>query len=131
MAEDKCFYCDKLAVRYCDFALGGPIGGYARVGNIGDNLFYAGFDIEQLPYTCDMPMCEDHATQVGAMHICGKQSDHETIDHCPEHVGRTENPAPCSEDEAETLRRAVRAQARREMVRRANKLPATQGSGTK
>lgn len=117
MPEAKCFYCDNPATRYCDFALGGPIAGYERVGNIEDNRFYACFDVDQMPYTCDMPMCEEHATQVGSVHICGKASGHETIDHCPEHRGKREFPCPCSEEEADTLRRAVRAQANRTKMR--------------
>lgn len=124
----KCFYCDKPATRFCDFALGGPIGSYVRIGRIGDNRFHACFDAGQMPYTCDMPMCDEHSKQVGAVHICGKQSSHETIDHCPEHVGRREDHCPCTEEEAETLRRAVRVQANRAKIRAAASIGAKEQS---
>lgn len=121
--KEKCFYCDKPATRFCDFNIGAPIGGYERAGPVADNRFLAYIDAEQLPYTCDMPMCDDHNKQVGHFHICGKEPVHETIDHCPEHVDKREDISPpCREEEAEAIRRGIRAQAKRKMIRASNQL---------
>jgi hypothetical protein len=118
MSQDKCFYCDAPATRYCDFTLGGPIGGYERVGHVRENRFYACFDIEQLPYRCDIAMCEQHATQVGNIFMKG---GNDTVDHCPEHVGKDDfQRTPCTEAEADEMRRFVRATAKRRLIREGN-----------
>ena len=113
----KCFYCDEPAVRYCDFNIGGPIGSYARIGLVSDNKFYACYDIEKMPFTCDMPMCVDHAKHIGNIFMPG---DIEQIDHCPEHVGCDETVGcPCTEEESNVIRRDIRAKARRKIIREA------------
>lgn len=113
----KCFYCDKPATRYCDFAVGGQIGCYVRIGKLSENRFHACFDIDKLPFRCDIPMCEAHGSKVGNIFMSGHN---DTIDHCPDHIGCTENPHPCTEVEADEMRRAVRANARRRMIREAH-----------
>ena len=116
---EKCFYCEKPAVRWCDYTIGGPIAGYARVGPASDNRFYACFDIKQLPYTCDMPMCEDHSAQVGSIFM---PNDIETIDHCPEHAGKSDHKScPCTEEEAAAERRDIQAHARRRIIAEQNR----------
>jgi hypothetical protein len=114
--SEKCFYCDKPATHFCDYKIGGPIGGYERVGPIEKCTFRACFTIQPF-YTCDMPMCDEHKTFVGTFHASGKESWSETIDHCPEHAhGKPEDPYPITEEEAEAIRRDIRAKVRRRQI---------------
>lgn len=125
-AIEKCFYCDAPAVRFCDFHIGGPIGGYERVGPIEDAVFRAYFDVDQMPYTCDMRMCADHNKQVGTVFMPG---DITSIDYCPEHLGEDEGRcSPCTESEAETIRGNIRANARRRLIRAHNRHSSSEGA---
>ena len=114
----KCFYCDAPAVRFCDFVLGWPIGGYVRVGYVSSNRFYAVCCKDGPMFTCDMGVCETHNKQIGMFHASGAAGWSESVDRCPEHAGMKEGMAtPVTADEAETLRRAVFAAARRRLIR--------------
>lgn len=67
-----CHYCDQPAVKLCDYRM-------PRVPG-------------RQHTTCDRPLCEEHATQVGSMHLSyqakggGRRGRWDTIDHCPEHA---------------------------------------------
>lgn len=122
----KCFYCDEPATKLCDFQIGGPIGGYVRDPKHRD-LFYPVFAIEKLPYTCDMPICDRHAHHRGNIFFsAGKDSGMETIDYCEEHrFGQSSGQVkPVLPEEADAARREILFQARRRLIRDANRTPA-------
>jgi hypothetical protein len=113
--QEQCFYCDRPAPLLCDFRLGRPFGGYAadRQGK------YAVPKLDA-PYTCDMPICRDHAELRGQLHVKAKAplGGFDTFDFCPEHQGGDDTkPEIIGDDEAERLRRAVRALANRRLMR--------------
>lgn len=115
--SEKCFYCDAPGTKLCDFVLGWTIGGYVRTGKVADNQFYATCCIDGPMFTCDMSMCDEHSSYQGMFHASGKAGFSESIDYCPEHIGHKDHKAPpMLEDEAATLRRAVRAAAYRRMM---------------
>lgn len=111
---DKCMWCDKPAVRYCDAVIGVEPKGALRdkAGKVTGLL--AGLDGMQ--WTCDAPMCADHAQQVGW--ISGAEPD--SIDHCPHHTKHGEAPMRdllMFDGEAEAKRRDVHAEIRRALMR--------------
>ena len=113
-------WCNKEAVRYCDAVIGIEPKGAIRdsAGNVASLL--AGLDSEQ--WTCDSPMCADHAKQIGW--ISG--SEPESIDRCPHHLKHGEKPMRdliMFADEAEKKRREVHAEIMRSRMRleRSNK----------
>jgi hypothetical protein len=76
----KCAYCDQPATTLCDYQLRPMPPDWRK--NPGFGLF-----------TCDKPMCDAHAVQVGTMIVCTRGGRHGdgccqrmTIDHCPEHA---------------------------------------------
>lgn len=106
---DKCMWCDRPATRYCDAPIGFEAKGAARNKNGTVRQLLIGGDSRM--WTCDAPMCNEHAKQVGF--ICGKDPD--SIDHCPycrENARRTEEMV-MFEDEATAARRRVHAEIRR------------------
>jgi hypothetical protein len=114
--KERCFYCSNAATLLCDFRLGLPFGGYARGGN---GEMYAVSKIAPM-YTCDMPLCRDHAEYRGWLHIkaSGPAGGFDSFDYCPEHRGMTDSqPAVMQESEAERLRRVVQANAQRRLMR--------------
>jgi len=118
--QQRCFYCNKPATLLCDFRLGLPFGGYA----IDQRGKYAVSKLDA-PCTCDMPICRDHAELRGKIHIKARApiGGFDTFDFCPEHHGADDTrPEVISEDEAERLRRAVRALAQRRLMREAGVL---------
>jgi len=67
-----------------------------------------------------MPLCRDHAELRGQLHIKAKAplGGFDTFDFCPEHTRSDDTKAEIvGEDEAERLRRAVRALANRRLIR--------------
>jgi hypothetical protein len=111
----NCFYCGKPATLLCDFILALPLGGYEN-----------GHAVAKIApmHTCDMPLCREHAEYRGWIHIKAakrSQSGFDSYDYCLEHRGVSDNHgagAPTvHEDEAATLRRAVRAAAQRRLMR--------------
>lgn len=107
-------WCDKPAVRYCDAVIGFEATGATRdrSGNVTGLL--TGLDGKQ--WTCDAPMCAEHARQVG--NVCGEDPD--SIDHCPHHAAHPERPMKelvMFEDEAAAKRRKVHAEIRRGRMR--------------
>lgn len=66
----KCHYCDQPAVKLCDEIVGQPWPGHQR--------------------TCDRPLCRDHTTQTGRVHLNfgGGRGGWDSIDKCPEHAGK-------------------------------------------
>jgi len=111
---EKCMWCDKPAVRYCDAVIGVEPKAALRdkSGNVTGLL--AGLDGMQ--WTCDAPMCADHAQQVGW--ISG--AEHDSIDRCPHHTKHGEAPMRdllMFESEAEAKRRDVHAEIRRALIR--------------
>lgn len=111
---EKCMWCDKPATRYCDAVIGMEPRGALRdsKGNVTGLL--GGLDGAQ--FTCDAPMCSDHARQVGW--VCGAEPD--SIDHCPHHTEHGEAPMRdllMFEGEAEVKRRDVHAEIRRSLMR--------------
>jgi hypothetical protein len=120
--QQRCFYCDSPATLLCDFHLGFPFGGYV----IGPKGKYAVTTIEKPIYTCDIPLCREHAEYRGWLHInAGRNSRFDSYDYCPEHRGMTDTDAPVMEEsEAERLRRVVQAHAQRRIMRERGALKA-------
>lgn len=111
---DKCMWCGKPAERYCDAVIGVEPKGALRDRNGKVTGLLAGLDGTH--WTCDAPMCADHARQVGW--VCGTEPD--SIDHCPHHTENGEAPMRdllMFEGEAEARRRDVHAEIRRAFMR--------------
>lgn len=114
---DKCMWCDKPAIRYCDAAIGFEAVAAVRdkAGNVTGLLAGGGNS-----WTCDAPMCDEHSKQVG--HVCWQEPD--SIDRCPHHMEHSEKPMRelvMFECEAEGTRREVHAEIRRALMK--NKRP--------
>ncbi|OXI36783.1 hypothetical protein CFB84_13620 [Burkholderia aenigmatica] len=109
----RCFYCPEPATLLCDHRFGWPIGGFAA-NSQGRYLVKAA----AAPFTCDMPLCSQHAGRIGGVHFrTGRRGYFDSIDLCPEHVGHAQLPAdPMTAVEAERLRQAVRDRARRRLA---------------
>lgn len=72
-------------------------------------------------WTCDAPMCAEHALTVG--HMSGNEP--ETIDYCPYHVDQPRRPLKeliMFEREAERRRREIHAEIRRARMALAEKV---------
>lgn len=107
-------WCEKPATRYCDAVIGVEARGAVRNKQGGVDALLAGLDGEM--WTCDAPMCDDHARQVGR--ISGKEP--ESIDHCPHHITHGEEifkEIVMFKDEAEKKRRNAHAEIRRSRIR--------------
>lgn len=114
--KKSCFYCGQPSTLLCDFQLGWPIGGYSRAPDGSEYPVRA----LQAPYTCDMPLCRNHAELRGTVHIKAKKplGGFDTYDYCMEHRGQENRLAEAMvESEADRLRRAVQALARRRLMR--------------
>jgi hypothetical protein len=126
----NCMYCDSPSTLLCDFKLGWPIGELIRER---DGSTWHAINGERPPHACDMPLCREHAENRGWLHIkAGRNSRFDSYDYCPEHVGMVDTGAPViPDDEADRLRRAVHANARRRLMRERGALQsptsATQG----
>jgi len=112
--KQKCMWCDKAAIRFCD----APIAFLARScirdkkGKVTDLLAgrdeYGDFGMS----TCDAPMCAEHTHQIG--HISGTSPD--SIDRCPHHVEYGDaklKDVICFPDEVNARRRSIHAEIRR------------------
>ncbi|WP_082716454.1 hypothetical protein [Burkholderia sp. BDU5] len=114
--KPMCFYCNQPATLLCDFKLGWPIGGYER-GRDGIE-----FPVRALaaPYTCDVPLCREHAQYRGWLHVsAGRKSYFDSYDYCLEHIDVPDaSTTLMPESEADRLRRAVRANAQRRLMRK-------------
>ena len=101
MTDDApCLWCDQPSFVLCDAVLG--------------FTFKDGIKTLGPHFTCDAPMCPDHATTVG--HLCGKEPN--TIDRCPYHIEHADhNDYADGEDESAVKRRAVYAAVRRSQLR--------------
>jgi hypothetical protein len=112
----RCFYCSNPATLLCDFKLGWAIGELVRDRS---GAPWNAIDGSKPPHTCDMPLCRDHAEYRGWLHIkAGRNSHFDSYDYCPEHQGMVDTGAPViQESEADRLRRAVHADARRRLMR--------------
>lgn len=117
MNKEHCFYCDAPATLLCDFRLGLPFGERLRDRK---GREYDVTTIDKPPHTCDMPLCRDHAEYRGWLHInAGRNSRFDSYDYCPEHQGMSDTGAPVmQESEAERLRRVVKANAQRRLMRK-------------
>lgn len=105
-------WCEKLATHYCDAAIGFEAVGAIRdkAGNVTALLAGGGKS-----WTCDAPMCAEHAKMIG--HVSGSQPD--TIDRCPYHAEHRERPMKelvMFEHEALARRRQVHAEIRRALL---------------
>ncbi len=62
----QCQWCNKPATKLCDFVIGKG----------------------QAGRTCDRPLCEDHATNLGNVFYASHEAGHEidTTDYCPVHA---------------------------------------------
>lgn len=78
--SDKCMWCDQPSTRLCDATIGFAAVDCARNSAGKVQHLLAGLESER--WTCDAPICNQHAKQVGW--ICG--ADVDTIDHCPHHA---------------------------------------------
>ena len=68
MVVEKCHYCDKPSKKLCDCIVS--------------------FDPLK---TCDRHLCDDHAKREGSVVACRRGHggcDYDTVDKCPEHVGK-------------------------------------------
>lgn len=126
----KCMWCDQPAVAWCDAVIGFKAIGAYRAANGRVTALVTGADEhgEAVAWTCDAPMCAEHAKHVGR--VCGKEPD--SIDHCPYHATRGEESmqqlvmfAP----EAEQKRRDIHAEIRRRRIKREAKPTTTRGGG--
>lgn len=110
----KCMWCDKPAVRYCDAVIGVEPVAALRDGKGDVTGLLACLDSKQ--WTCDAPMCADHAHQIGW--LSGPEPD--SIDHCPHHAKHEEalmRDLVMFEHEADAKRREVHAGIRRALMR--------------
>jgi hypothetical protein len=126
MQSRSCFYCDQTATLLCDFTFGWPIGGYARGADGADYPVRA----LRAPYTCDMPVCRNHAELMGTVHIKAKKplGGFDTRDYCLEHRGQPEPvTGALPEAEADRLRRSVVAMALRRLMRERGSEPLLSG----
>jgi hypothetical protein len=115
--KQRCFYCSAPATLLCDFHLGWAIGALMR-GR--DGLAWRARDGSTPPYTCDMPLCRDHAECRGWVHFkaAAPIGGFDSRDYCPEHRGIVDTGAPVMEEsEADRLRRVVQANAQRRLMR--------------
>ena len=109
-----CMWCDSPATRYCDAVIGVEAITASRGHRGAVTARLTSLDAQQ--WTCDAPMCDDHARRVG--HICGAEPD--SIDHCPHHVvAKRERMAALmmASDEAQARRREIHAGIRRARLR--------------
>lgn len=106
-----CLFCDRPSTRLCDAALGMVLD--SVVPRNGKVAAYKATSMEAMlsgSYTCDAPMCDQHAKVVGW--VCGKDAD--TIDHCPIHQERHhDRNEPVTLEQLAALRSELHAQARR------------------
>lgn len=130
--QQRCCYCNEPATLLCDFKIGWAIGELVRDRR---GPAWNAIDTSKPPYTCDLPVCSEHAKRVGSFHarmsksVNGRRGFFETIDHCIEHAGQGDAGAPViPESEAERLRRAVHAIAQRRAMRERGVLPAPRSS---
>ena len=106
--SETCFYCDAPATKLCDMKLGWPIGGFVREGSISLNRFRPIIAMGKLPYTCDRPLCDEHALFRGNIFFCGKEGSVETVDRCHEHAHSDDALAePITEEEAKNMHRLL------------------------
>jgi hypothetical protein len=116
---DKCMWCDKKAVSYCDHLIGCEAVGCVRDSRGKVTVMMTSLEEGVKAWTCDAPMCEDHAKAIGM--LCGENPD--TIDYCPYH-------ADCNEQNHDTLvifpreepaiRRELYAAIRRSIIKQNN-----------
>lgn len=114
---DKCMWCDRPATRYCDAPIGFEAKGAERNTSGTVRQLLIGSDSRM--WTCDAPMCSEHAQQVGF--VCGEEPD--SIDYCPhcrENTRRIKEMV-MFEDEATAARRRVHAEIRRSRMAETNK----------
>lgn len=114
-SNQTCFYCHLPAIKLCDHVLGWGYRGEATFIRGGTQRVAASDHV----HTCDMPLCARHADQRGSVHIkTGRSGSWDTFDYCPEHPGGPqEKPRVLKDEEAATLREAVRVAARRRLGR--------------
>lgn len=85
MANEKCMFCDSPAIAYCDQPIAYEATGCARDATGKVKSLVTGKDAKL--YTCDAPLCAEHAHMTGF--VCGKDAD--SIDHCPYHFTHPHN----------------------------------------
>lgn len=114
--EAVCLWCGKPATHFCDAVIGVEAKAAIRDKNGQIETLLGGLD--GAVWTCDAPMCADHAVSVGHMH-CRSGVQVETIDHCPLHVQSGEEEfrdIVMFEDEAKSKRANLHAQIRRSQI---------------
>lgn len=115
--SDQCMWCDKPATHYCDAPIGFEAMDASRDKRGQVLSLLTGSDGQM--WTCDAPMCDDHAFHAGT--ICGNEPD--SIDYCPHH--QHENPDMSElvmfEREAKVKRSEVHAIIKRDYLRAKNK----------
>jgi len=72
----NCFYCDNEATLLCDCVI-------ARFASADGGKTYLPAD-DQIIFTCDRPLCPDHAKHVGNTFYDGKESHIDSVDMCPD-----------------------------------------------
>ena len=116
--SEQCLCCGGSANYLCDKLIGGPIGGYRRIGGVQDNTFQAVLNSSEI-FTCDAALCEQCLIRSGIMFICGsgKAAGVETVDFCPADHPKA---VPMSLDESQQVRRQIHAQLKRQLMRQRN-----------
>ena len=113
MTDELCLWCGSPATVWCDATIGAEAVSCVRdrIGNVKILLAGTNSHGELVLWTCDAPMCAEHATKVGI--VFHDQPD--TIDHCPYHMKHEERLRDIVMfiDESISKRRAIYAEARR------------------
>ena len=109
--NDPCILCGPgapRATRLCDYVFGFQI---TRTKP------HPCMDPNGPMWTCDAPLCDKHATEVGRIFMCPEPGP-DSIDRCPLHLGKDDAKAePLFEADAEFLRRQAHAELRRMFMR--------------
>lgn len=114
--SDLCMWCDKPATHYCDAPIGFEATDASRDKRGHVISLLTGSNGQM--WTCDAPMCDEHAFHIGT--ICGDDPD--SIDHCPHHQHEHSHMPDLVmfEREAEAKRREVHAAIKRLRIRNGN-----------
>lgn len=105
----KCIYCDNESTMFCDFLIA------LEPKHRQNNKLYAGIESEH--FTCDAPVCNDHAVAVGHIHCEGFA---DSVDYCLYCYEKHLNGVMYQilfKDEADAERRKIHVEIRRSLIK--------------